>query len=211
MKMRIHMLALSACTLLTLNAAAQATPADNAAPFGAKKGSLGNGNPYVDGTITDIDTLAGTIAVSPANGGETLMVAIAPGTALLGHQAITAASIALGDRLEVCGIPLALQVSSMRDNQLPMPPSANGSSSDMDVPGSLRAAGVVTALMPPTITIDSSFSLTLALTAATTFAEMRPLRAAQLATGQLVRIQLAKTGDGTLTAAQVHVNLPTSS
>ena len=208
MKVRIHMLAFSACTLLTLSAAATAALSDTAAPLGAKKGGARSSSSCVEGTITSIDPGSGTIAVAPVDGGEASIIQIAPGTTLRGRRTITDVSIALGDRMEVSGLPLALQVSSIVNNHLPMPSATSGSSAEDDAPGSLRVAGVVTALVPPTLTIDSTFTLTLALTAATTFAEVRSLAPAQLAVGQTIRAQVAESLDGTLTATLLDVTLP---
>ena len=173
------------------------------------------------GAITSIDTTKNTITVTPANGGTAVTLAITSNTNLIGHQTIAASDIAVGDLLEVSGVPLAVQAGSIVDNKLPAPTNpTTGSGSGTGttgttttgttaptppVPGALRIRGTVTSLSPLTIDVDSNFSLTITGTDSTTFAEVLPVTFAQLTTGELVRAVVTKAKDGTLTALQVDV------
>ena len=203
-----------ALALLALNAAALAAPAHP----DASRGAGGSGHsPALTGTITSIDTAAGTITVTPASGTASV-IALTSSTEIVGHETIAASAIALGDTLEVAGIPLTLQATSILDNHLSSPtptggttgttPSGGGSTpgtSAAPVSGTLRVMGVVTALSPPVIEVDSSFSIALSVTSSTTFAEVLPLTAAQLTAGETVRAVVVKGSTGTLTAVRLDV------
>lgn len=184
-------------------------------PGGGEPGGGHGQSPAILGTITSIDTTAGTITVAPTGGGTASVITLTSSTALIGQQTIAASAIALGDTLEVVGIPLTLQATSIVDNYLPAAPGTTGSTSSgsgatsvtgmAPVPGTLRVVGVVTALSPPTIEVDSSFAITLSTTSSTTFSEVLTLTASQLATGQTVRTQVVKGSTGILTAIEVDV------
>lgn len=187
-------------------------------------GPGGSGGPrgsLISGTITAIDTTAGTITVTPASGTASV-IALTTSTNLVGHDTIASSAIAVGDTLDMSGIPVSIQAASIVDDHLPAPSSSSSStgsssssstaaSGDAPMPGSLRVRGVVTALSPPTITVNDSLSITLAVTSSTTFSEVVTLTASQLETGDTVTALVSKSSTGTLTAIQVDVTPPASS
>ena len=189
-------------------------PGGPGGPGGGPGGHGGGpgGGLLITGTITAVDTTADTITVTPTGGGTASVISITSNTNLIGHQTIAASAIALGDTLEVTGIPLAVQATSIVDNHLPAPTStgtstgttsSSGSSSGTaPTPGTLRIVGVVTALVPPTIEVANTFSLALTVTTSTTFGEVLPLTFSQLAVGETVRAVATKSGT-TLTAVSV--------
>ena len=165
----------------------------------------------LSGTITAIDTTAGTITVTPTSGTAT-KVTLTTSTVLTGLQTTTAASIAVGDRLDLTGVPVTVQAATITVNHsaaatattmTTMTNTANAPA-DAPAPGTLRFGATVTALSPPTVQIDNGPSLTLALTSDTTYTEIVTLTASQFAVGQTVRVSLAP-GSSTSTASRVDV------
>ena len=188
-------------------------------PGGPNSGRGGAHGTVITGTITAIDTTAGTITVAPTSGTATT-IAVTTATVLVGHETISASSIALGDTLEVSGVPLSLQVLSIADDHVNTASSTSTTTTTTTtaptgtttttshVPGSLRVRGVVTALAPPTITVNDSFALTLSVSSTTTYSEIVTITASQIAVGDSVVAQVS--GSSTLTATKLDVTVPSS-
>ena len=213
----------SACALLLAGSAALLAPAAQASPFGNKPptnssgpgGSLGK---LVAGTITAINATAGTITITPATGTASV-VTLTTSTVLAGHENISGSAIALGDTLDISGIPLSLQVSSLADDHTgtasstgttsaPTATTGTGTTTGPSaVPGTLHIRGVVSALTPPTITVGSTFSLTLSLSSSTTLSEIVTITAPQIAVGDTAEAQVTSSS-GTLTATRLDVTAP---
>ncbi len=216
----------SACLLLLAGSAALLAPAAHAAPPGGGHGGPGGGpgrpqGKMVAGTITAINATAGTITITPTSGTASV-VTLTTATVLAGHQTISASSIALGDTLDVSGIPLSLQVSSLADDHTSSSSSSGTTTTTTTtstgtttttgpafVPGTLQVRGVVSALTPPTITVDNSFSLTLSLSSGTTVSEIVTITASQIAVGDTAVAQVSSSS-GTLTATRLDVAAPSS-
>ena len=223
MNTRTFARASSACALLLAGSAALIVPAAQASPFGNKPptNSSGPGGPQgklVAGTITAINAAASTITITPTTG-TAFVVTLTTSTALTGHESISASAVALGDTLDVSGIPLSLQVSSLADDHTGTASStgtittttttSTGTTTTTGpafVPGTLQVRGVVTALMPPAITVDNTFSLTLSLSSSTKLSEIVPITASQIAVGDTAIAQV--TGSSTLTATRLDVTVP---
>ncbi|MGI4788695.1 MAG: hypothetical protein ACRYFS_07570 [Janthinobacterium lividum] len=175
----------------------------------------------ITGTITGIDPDNATITVTPANGGTASVVTLTTSTVLIGHETISGSAIALGDTLEVNGVPLALQVTSIADNHVKSstpastaatansPAVSPASSTTSAVAGSIQVKGVVTSLQPATIKVSDTLSLTLVVTTSTTLSELITITASQLAVGDTVTAQTGSS-NGTLTAAKLDVTAPAS-
>ncbi len=235
MKTRIFALVSTAGVALTLGAAGLALadkapaktkgapPARNGAGNSGKPqggsgggrqggGQPGNGQALVSGAITALDAVAGTITVTASNGTATV-IAITAATRLIGHQTIAAADVAVGDRLEVTGVPLTMLAVKVTDNKLPAPTDAAGGGSSSDTSGGkpgegpareLRVTGVVTVAAPLTIRVADAFDVVLTTTPDTTFRGVLPLTFANLAVGQTVNARTTST-NGTVTADVVDV------
>lgn len=233
LQVRTLVQASSACVLLLAGSVALAAPFNSLARPAPNTTTMGTGGSGQDrhgadvtGTITAIDATAGTITITPA-GGTATTIALTTATVLVGHEAISGSSIALGDTLEVSGIPLSLQVSGVTDDHVntasspgtttttaaaagtPATAAAAGTTMPASaVPGTLRVRGTVSSLNPPTITINNSFSLALSVSSGTAYSESVSITASQLAVGDTVVAQVS--GRSTLTATKLDVTAPAS-
>lgn len=230
--MNRHYLTLSvlAFGLMSAVPAALAAPTNTSSGGGTTSSTGGTTPPthtpishpmFVGGTIASVDTTAGKITITPTNGGTAVVVIVPSTVTIIGHLPLDASQIAVGDRLDVAGIPTTIQAINILDNLMPAPPTpptppttkatTSGTTTTVTTPpppGAMHVRGVVTSLSPLSLLVGNTLSLVVTVTPGTTVSEVLPVTVKQLVVGEKIGAVVMTSTTGTNTAVQVEVGPP---
>lgn len=200
-------------------------------PGGGGPGGGGGFNrrpPFAFGTVSAIDTGAGTITISGRGGGPDQTVQT-QGTTRIVTQAVAAVSdLKKGDTIEVQGVPTGITASSVTIGQSPLSglggPGGGGGGgfggpgggggfggpSAAAAPAAANATGTVTSTSPLTISLSSTASLVLKMDPSAKVTKYTTATLSSIKVGDRILGIGTANDDGSFAATTVAVNMDTS-
>jgi len=196
------------------------------APGGGGGGNRGGNRraPFAFGTVSAVDTGAGTITVTSQFGGGTQTIQTQGTTQIVSQAAAQVSDLKVGDKVQVQGIPTGITASALSIGASPFanlggnggaPPPAGGNGGGAPpapaAPQSFAmAAGTVTSTNPLTVKVSDSVSLTLKMDPTAKVTKYTPVNLSAIKVGDQI-VGLGQTGaDGSLAATTVAVNVDMS-
>ena len=202
-------------------------------PGGFGGGQPNRRPPFAAGTVTAVDSAAGTITVSSPFGGEVQTVQTQSTTKIVSQSVAAVSDLKVGDQVQIQGIPTGISASSVTIGQSPLPnpggrgpggpgnggpgggpgnggPGGPGGGSGNGTPpvkGQAYATGTVSSTKPLTITLGQGISVTLTLAASAKVTKYTPLLLSSIKVGDRIVSSGQSNDDGTFAATVVGVNV----
>jgi len=228
---RAWLVGLGLVTALAVTPALAQGPPDNGGGGGGFQGGRPNRPPFAFGTVSSVDTGAGTITITPQFGGNGPQTIKLDGAAQIVTQTSAAVSdLKVGDQIAVQGVPTGITASAVTVGEPPtgLPgfggpggfggPRGGGNGGNRAGGGAAQqgfaaASGTIKALPTKsdphlTVTLGPDVQLFLKMADGATVTRYTAVKLADLKVGDRI-LATGQTGDdGTLTASAVGVNLP---
>ena len=223
--MRHTMSALVASALVGLALAApafaQAPPPGQSQPF-PEFGGPGH-LPFALGTIQSVDATAGTITLTPQNGGAGQIIKVGANAQIVTLATVSVADMKVGDRVAVQGMPTGITASQMTVGQPPaglpgaggfgfLPRAAGAGGAGSTDQGFAMATGQIKTLPTKTdphlsIMMGPDVQIFLKIAEGARLTKYVPVALSGLKSGDQLFARGEAGGDGTLTASVVGVNM----
>lgn len=177
--------------------------------------------PFANGTVTAVDTAAGTLTLSPMFGGGTPQtVKVTDATQITATREGTVGDLKVGDTVQVRGVPTgitATQITAGDSADLPMggmglplagPRLGSGGRPGLGGPQAAfaQATGKVTALSPLTVSVADGVQVTLRVTPDAKISRNVVEKMGDLKAGDRVMANGQPGDDGVLAASRIRVN-----
>lgn len=193
--------------------------------FGGPGGGQGGGGfnrrpPFAFGTVTAVNSGAGTITISGRGGGPDQTIQTQGTTSIVTQTTAAVSDLKKGDTIEVQGFPTSLTASSVTIGQSPFaslggpggPPSGipgGGASASGTIPAtaSATAKGTVTGTSPLTISLSSVTSLVLKMDPNAKVTKYATVALSSVKVGDRVMGIGTANDDGSFAATTVAVNV----
>lgn len=194
---------------------------------GGRQGGMGRRPPVASGTVTAVDTGAGTITVSSIFG-DLQVIQTQGTTAIVSQTAASVSELKKGDTIEVRGVPTELTALSLTIGQSPIagpggfggppppppggpgappPPPGGGGSGTPPPPAMAYAKGTVTSTSPLMISLSSTASLTLKIDPSAKVTKYTTVALGSIKVGDRVIGIGTANNDGSFAATTVAVNM----
>ncbi|MGI4787561.1 MAG: DUF5666 domain-containing protein [Janthinobacterium lividum] len=216
--------------ILTSTAQAQGPQGGGFGPMGGPGGLPGGQGgfrrpPFATGTVTAIDTGAGTVTITSAFGGASQTIQTQGATQFVSQSAATVADLKKGDQIEVHGVPTGITASTLAIGQSPLsnlggggggfggpPPGGGGGNgaSATPAPATASATGTVTGTSPLTISLSSTASLTLKMDPSAKVTKFTTVQISSIKVGDRVVAMGTANDDGSFAATTVALNMDMS-
>lgn len=223
-----------AATLLLAPGLALTAHAQGPQGGGPGGGGFNRRPPFATGTVSAIDTGAGTITIASRFGGGSQTIQTQGTTQFVSQTAATVADLKKGDKIEVQGIPTGITASALTIGDSPLagllgpgggrpgggfggpPPGGGfgglppgGAGGAAPAPATATATGTVTSLSPLTISLSSTASLTLKLDPAAKVTKFVTSTLSSVKVGDRVLGIGTANDDGSFAATTVALNVDT--
>jgi hypothetical protein len=201
-------------------------------PGGGGRGGFGGQGgfnrrpPVAYGTVTAVDTGAGTITISGRGGGADQTIQTQGTTQIVSQVAASVSDLKKGDMIQVQGVPTGITASSLSIGQSPLaglggpggggfggpggPPPPGGGTGAAAAPATASATGTVTGTSPLTISLSSTASLTLKMDPNAKVTKYMPVTVSTIKVGDRVLAIGTANDDGSFAATTVALNLDMS-
>ena len=193
---------------------------------GGRQGGMGRRPPFASGTVTAVDTGAGTITISSVFG-DLQVIQTQGTTAIVSQTAASVSELKKGDTIEVRGVPTGLTALSLTIGQSPIagpggfggppppggfggppPPPPGGGGPDAPPPPAMAyAKGTVTSTSPLMISLSSTASLTLKMDPSAKVTKYTTVALGSIKVGDRVVGIGTANNDGSFAATTVAVNM----
>ena len=215
--------ALLLAPILTTSAQAQGPQGGFGGPGGGGPGGFNRRPPFAFGTVTAIDTGAGTITISGRGGDQTIQTQGT--TQFVSQVAASVSDLKKGDTIEVQGVPTGITASTLTIGQSPLtglggpggpppgggpgapPPPGGGPGGSGAAPAMASATGTVTSTSPLTISLSSTATLTLKLDPSAKVTKYSTVQISAVKVGDRVLGIGTANDDGTFAATTVALNM----
>ena len=217
----LGLIALFCAPVLQSQARAQG-PQQNGGPNnGGFNGGFNRRPPFTFGTVTAVDTAAGTITVASQFGGGSQTIQTQGTTQITSQADAKVSDLKVGDQVQVQGVPTGITASTLTIGQSPFPTGRGGFGGNRPgggapsttpptstpLPATAMAMGTVSSTNPLVIALSSTVSMTLKLDATAKVTKYTALPLSSIKVGDRV-VGLGQVGDdGTLAATSVGVNV----
>lgn len=184
-------------------------------PFGS--GRL----PFAVGTVSAVDSAAGTVTLTPTfGGGAGQTVRVSDTTRIVGMTDSTVAGLKVGDTVQVRGVPTGIVAAQITAGDSADAPGAadapmadpfgghpNGPAGARGIPGaSAQATGKITNLSPLTVALPGGTSVTLQAAPDVHVSRSRTEKVGDIKVGDRLTASGQSGDDGVLTATRIRVN-----
>jgi hypothetical protein len=195
--------------------------------FGGGGGGFNRRPPFAIGTVSAVDSGAGTITITSQFGGATQTIQTQGMTQIVSQSTAAVADLQKGDKIQVQGVPTGITASALTIGQSPFaglggpggPPPGQGAPPPAGGPGappaagpaSATATGTVTSLSPLTISLSDTTSLVLKLAANAKVTKYTTVTLSAVKVGDKVVSLGQANDDGTFAATTVALNVDMAS
>ncbi len=190
--------------------------------FGGGQGGFNRRPPFAYGTVTSVDTGAGTITIAGRGGGPDQTIQTQGTTQIVSQVAAAVSDLKKGDTIQVQGVPTGITASSVSIGQSPLsgmggpgggpggpPPGGNngGGNGPGAAPAMAYATGTVTGTSPLTISLSSTASLTLKMDPNAKVTKYTLVTVSAIKVGDRVLAMGTANDDGSFAATTVALNM----
>ncbi len=192
-------------------------------PGGGGPGGFNRRPPFAYGTVTAVDTGAGTITIAGRGGGPDQTIQTQGTTQIVSQVTAAVSDLKKGDTIQVQGVPTGITASSVTIGQSPLsglggpggppPPPGGGNgggNGSAAAPATAYATGTVTGTSPLTISLSSTASLTLKMDPNAKVTKFTPATLSTIKVGDRVLAAGTANDDGSFAATTVALNMDTS-
>lgn len=207
-------------------AQAQAPQGGFGGPGGGGQGGFGRRAPFAYGTVTAVDSGAGTITISGRGGGPDQTIQTQGTTKFVSQVVAAVSDLKKGDTIQVQGVPTGITASSLSIGNSPLtglggpgggfggPPSGGGGGfggpGATPPPATASATGIVTSTSPLTISLSSTASLTLKMASDAKVTKYSTVTLSSIKVGDRVLSIGTANDDGSFAATTVALNMDMS-
>ena len=189
---------------------------------GGGQGGFNRRPPFATGTVTAIDTGAGTVTITSAFGGNSQTIQTQGATQFVSQSAASVSDLKKGDQISVQGVPTGITATALTIGQSPLggpggggfggppgppPPGGPGGNPGGAAPARASATGTVTSTSPLTISLSGTTSLTLKLDPSAKVTKFTPVQLSSIKVGDRVVAMGTANDDGSFAATTVALNM----
>ena len=186
--------------------------------FGGQGGGFNRRPPFAYGTVSAVNTGAGTVTISSRFGGGDQVIQTQGTTQIMSQTAAKVSELKKGDKVEVSGMPTQMTATSLTIGDSPLaglggpggpggpPPGAPGGNA-AGGPVDTRVTGTVTSTSPLTIALSPTASLTLKMDPNAKVAKYTPVALSAIKPGDKIAALGTANDDGSFAATTLAVNV----
>ena len=200
----------------------------SSSPASAEAASAGSAGPSPSARSPSVDTTAGTITLTPQNGGDGQVIKVGPDAQIMTQQTVSVSDLKVGDQVAVQGVPTGITASQItagrRRRGCPARAAASAGRARRNGGGGMRAAAALrdqgfasatgTIKTLPTakdphlsITMGPDVQVFLKIADGAKITKYATVALSGIKAGDQIVARGATGDDGTLTASTVGVNL----